>query len=118
MEREKNKKLDPAMNRGLNIGSVVGKSVINIILSRLQLWYDHQLTDNQYGFRQNRETNDAAFITKRFQQITNDQTTTDFLLFCRLQSHRQIVGLDVDTPSIATRTRNHYTYRYTPKFIR
>ena len=78
----KGSKLDPAMYRGLNIGSVVGKSVINIILSRLQSWYDHQLTDNQYGFRQNRGTNDATFITKRFQQN---------------------VALDFNTSSTATR---------------
>ena len=82
----KGSKLDPAMYRGLNIGSVVGKSVINIILSRLQSWYDHQLTDNQYGFRQNRGTNDATFITKRFQQITNDQSVTGFLLFVDLSA--------------------------------
>ena len=82
----KGSKLDPSMYRGLNIGSVVGKSIINIILSRLQSWYDHQLTDNQYGFRQNRGTNDATFITKRFQQITNDQSTTGFLLFVDLSA--------------------------------
>ena len=68
----KGSKRYPTMYRGLNIGSIVGKSVISIILSRLQSWYDHQLTDNQYGFRQNRGTNDATFITKRFQEITND----------------------------------------------
>ena len=82
----KGSKLDPTMYRGLNIGSIVGKSVINIILSRLQSWYDHQLTDNQYGFRQNRGTNDATFVTKRFQQITNDQSTTGYLLFVDLSA--------------------------------
>jgi len=73
------------MYRGLNIVSVVDKNVINIILSRLQSWYN-QLTDKQYGFRQNRGTNDATFITKRFQQITSDQTTTGFLLFVDLSA--------------------------------
>ena len=74
------------MYRGLNIGSIVCKSVINIILTRLQSWYNHQLSDNQYGFRQNRGTNDATFVTKRFQQITNDQTTTGYLLFVDLSA--------------------------------
>ena len=82
----KGSKLDPAMYRGLNIGSTVAKVIINIILSRLQDWYNHQLTDNQYGFRQNRGTNDATFVTKRFQQITNDQSTTGFLLFVDLSA--------------------------------
>ena len=82
----KGSKSDPAMYRGLNIGSIVCKTVINIILSRLQSWYDHQLTDNQYGFRQNRGTNDATFVTKRFQQISNDQTTTGYLLFVDLSA--------------------------------
>ena len=52
----KGSKLDPVMFRGLNIGSTVAKVIINIILSRLQDWYNHQLRDNQYGFRQNRCT--------------------------------------------------------------
>ena len=82
----KGSKLDPAMYRGLNIGSCAGKAVVNIILSRIQDWYEHQLTDNQYGFRSNRGTNDATYITKRFQQITNDQTTTGFLLFIDLSA--------------------------------
>ena len=110
----KGSKLDPTMYRGLNIGSIVGKSVINIILSRLQSWYDHQLTDNQYGFRQNRGTNDATFVTKRFQQITNDQSTTGYLLFVefisRLRSHRKTLALEIDTPSFTTRTRQHNPY--------
>ena len=82
----KGSKLDPAMYRGLNIGSCTGKVVVNIILSRIQDWYEHQLTDNQYGFRSNRGTNDATYVTKRFQQITNDQTITGFLLFIDLSA--------------------------------
>jgi len=82
----KGSKLDPAMYRGLNIGSTVAKVVINIILNRLQTWYNCQLTDNQYGFRQNRGTNDATFVTKRFQQISNDQCLTGFLLFVDLSA--------------------------------
>ena len=82
----KGSKSDPAIYRGLNIGSTVGKVVINIIMNRMQDWYDHQLTDNQYGCRKNRGTNDATFVTKRFQQISNDQKLTGFLLFVDLSA--------------------------------
>jgi len=74
------------MYRGLNIGSCGGRVVVNIILSKIQDWYEHQLTDSQYGFCSNCGTNDATYLTKRFQQITNDQTMTGFLLFLDLSA--------------------------------
>ena len=57
---------------------------MNIILSRLQPWYEAQLTDEQNGFRTNRGTTDAIYTVKRVQQITNRKKQPLYLLFVDL----------------------------------
>jgi len=57
--------------------------------------------------RQNRDTNDATFVTKRYQQITNDQTTTGFLLFVVARS-----WLWTSTTAITSRSPENNSYWY------
>uniref|UniRef100_A0A7M5VDY0 Reverse transcriptase domain-containing protein n=1 Tax=Clytia hemisphaerica TaxID=252671 RepID=A0A7M5VDY0_9CNID len=63
--KKKGSKSDPSKYRGLSIGSTLCKLLVNIILERLQPWYNTQLTDQQNGFRQNRGTTDGIFLLKR-----------------------------------------------------
>ena len=71
--------------------TIVGKVSSSLFYQGFK-YYDHQLTDNQYGFRQNHGTNDATFVTKQFQQITNDQSISGFLLFIDLSDALLIGG--------------------------
>ena len=80
----KGSKKDPSKYRGLSIGSTVCKLIMNIILSRLQPWYEAQLTGEQNGFRTNRGTTDAIYTVKRVQQITNRKKQPLYLLFVDL----------------------------------
>lgn len=80
----KGSKKDPSKYRGLSIGSIVCKLIMNIILSRLQPWYEAQLTEEQNGFRSNRGTTDGIYTIKRIQQITNRKKQPLYLLFVDL----------------------------------
>ena len=60
----------------------VCKVIILIILERLRLWYEAQLTDEQNGFRRDRGTTDGIFTAKRVQQITDTENRTTFCLIC------------------------------------
>ena len=82
--KNKGSKNDPTKYRGLSIGSTVCKLITNIILERLHIWYEAQLTDHQNGFRKNRGTTDGIFTLKRTQQITNRKNQPLFLLFVDL----------------------------------
>lgn len=82
----KGSKKDPTKQRGLSIGSTVCKLIINIILKRLQLWYEAQLSDEQNGFRKDRGTTDGIFTVKRVQQITDRKKQPLFLLFVDLSA--------------------------------
>ena len=59
---------------------------MNIILSRLQPWYEAQLTDEQNGFRQNRGTADGIYNIKRIQQISNRKLQPLYLVFVDLSA--------------------------------
>ena len=82
----KGSKKDPSKYRGLSIGSTISKLIVNIILGRLQPWYELQLTDEQNGFRQNRGTTDGIFNIKRIQQISNRTSQPLYLLFVDLSA--------------------------------
>ena len=82
--KKKGSKSDPSKYRGLSIGSTLCKLLVNIILERLQPWYNIQLTDQQNGFRQNRGTTDGIFLLKRIQQITDRKQQPLYLLFVDL----------------------------------
>ena len=82
----KGSKKDPTKYRGLSIGSTVCKLIVNIILSRLQPWYEAQLTDEQNGFRQDRGTTDGIYNIKRIQQISNRKLQPLYLVFVDLSA--------------------------------
>ena len=62
------------------------KLIVNIILSKLQPWYEAQLTDEQNGFRQNRGTTDRIYNIKRIQQISNRKLQPLYLVFVDLSA--------------------------------
>ena len=84
--KNKGSKNDPSKYRGISIGSTICKLITNIILDRLQAWYEAQLTDEQNGFRKNRGTTDGIYGIKRIQQITNRKKQLLFLLFVDLSA--------------------------------
>ena len=80
----KGSKKDATKYRGLSIGSTICKLIVNIILSRLQPWYETQLSDEQNGFRLNRGTTDGIYNIKRIQQISNRKMQPLYLAFIDL----------------------------------
>ena len=82
----KGSKKDATKYRGLSIGSTICKLIVNIILSRLQPWYETQLSDEQNGFRLNRGTTDGIYNIKRIQQISNRKMQSLYLAFIDLSA--------------------------------
>jgi len=80
----KGKAEDPSTYRGLQIGSLLCKIMVMIIINRLKNWYEEQLSDQQQGFRPGRGTSDGIFFVKSVQQITNKMKKPAFLLFVDL----------------------------------
>jgi len=75
---------DPSKYRGMSISSTVCKFFIGIILERMRLWYEAQITDEQNRFRNNRGTTDGIFTIKRAHQISNRKKQLLNLLFVDL----------------------------------
>ena len=63
--------MDPSKYRGLSIGSIVCKLIINIISERIRPWYEAQLSKD----------NDAIYLMKRIHQISNCKEQPLYLLF-------------------------------------
>ena len=82
----KGKVEDPATYRGLQIGSVLCKILIIIIINRLTKWYESQLLDQQQGFRKGRGTADGIFIAKTVHQISNKMKKPVYVLFVDLSA--------------------------------
>ena len=80
----KGKSSEATSYRGLQIGSSLCKIMAILIINRLKNWYDHQLSDQQQGFRTGRGTTDGIFIAKRVQQVTDKMKKPVFLLFVDL----------------------------------
>ena len=54
--------------RALSVGSNLSKLVPRIILDRLLLTYEHNISESQFGFRKGRSTGDAIFILRNIIQ--------------------------------------------------
>ena len=50
--------------RGLSIGANMSRMIAKIIIDRFKLAYEANISEAQFGFRQNRSTSDAIFILK------------------------------------------------------
>ena len=61
---KKGPKSNPGNYRAISIMSTVSKLLPKIILGRLRETYEKLLMENQFGFRGNRSTTDAIFITR------------------------------------------------------
>ena len=61
---KKGSKSNPGNYRAISIMSTVSKLLPKIILQRLRDSYEILLMENQFGFRKNRSTTDAIFITR------------------------------------------------------
>ena len=82
--KRKGSKSDPSKYGGLSIGSTVCKLIINIILERIRLWDEAQLSKEQNGFRRNRDATDGIYSVKRIHQILNRKKLPLYLLFVDL----------------------------------
>ena len=67
--KQKGSPQDPQMYRGISIGSIVVKVVMNIILARLSPFYESQLLTTQFGFRSGKGCNDGIYACKQLQEI-------------------------------------------------
>ena len=67
--KNKGKRGDPTMYRGLSITSTVSKLYMMIIVERLTPWYNEQLDLSQNGFRQGVGTVDAILRNKNIQRL-------------------------------------------------
>ena len=77
---------DPKSYRGLQVGTILCKVLVIIILNRIKSWYDQTLLDQQQGFRSGRGTADGIFITKRVQQISDAMKRSVYVLFVDLSA--------------------------------
>ena len=50
--------------RGISIGANMSRILAKIIMDRLKTAYETHIGKEQFGFRQNRSTSDAIFITR------------------------------------------------------
>ena len=75
---------DPRSYRGLQIGSSLCKTIIIIIINRLNSWYENQLLDQQQGFRPGRGTSDGIFIVKRIHEISDKMKKPVYAIFIDL----------------------------------
>ena len=67
--KQKSSPKDPLMYRGISIGSIIVKLLMNIILDRLSNFYESQLLTTQFGFRSGKGCNDGIFVVKQLQEI-------------------------------------------------
>ena len=65
----KGKAEDPSTYRGLQIGSLLCKIMVMIIINQLKNWYEEQLSDQKQGFRPGRGTSDGIFIVKVYNKL-------------------------------------------------
>ena len=72
--------------RGLNLSSVIRTIVTKICVKRMSDWYEHQLHDNQNGFRKNYSTATGVLTNKLLQNIINKKKGAAFLLFVDLRA--------------------------------
>ena len=67
--KNKGKRGDPKMYRGLSITSTVSKLYMMILVERLSPWYNEQLDLSQNGFRKGLGTVDAILRNKNIQRL-------------------------------------------------
>ena len=80
--KNKGKKTDPKMYRGLSITSTISKLYMMIIVERLSPWYNKQLDNSQNGFRKGVGTIDAILRNKTIQRLavkTGQEVYTTFI---------------------------------------
>ena len=77
---------DPTKYRGLSIGSILCKVGMNIILNRLDPFYEDQIKDNQYGFRKGVGCNDAVYVVKQLQEIASVSQRELYICFIDLSA--------------------------------
>jgi hypothetical protein len=58
--------------RGISIGANMSRILEKIIILRLKEAYEKSISEAQFGFRQNRSTNDGIFVVRNIIQKYND----------------------------------------------
>ena len=58
--------------RGISIGANMSRILAKIIILRLKEAYEKSISEAQFGFRQNRSTNDGIFVVRNIIQKYND----------------------------------------------
>ena len=61
---------DPTMYRGLNVGSLLPKIAMNIVLKRMSTFYEATLLRTQFGFRSGKGCNDGIYAIKQLQDVS------------------------------------------------
>ena len=74
--KNKGDRMDADNYRGLSITSTCSKILIRIIIDRFKALYEAMLLPTQFGFRENKSTNDAIFALRNVIDNTSDE------LFC------------------------------------
>ena len=88
--KQKGSPLDKTKYRGISLGSIIVKIVMNIILTRTSNFYERQLLTTQFGFRTGKECNDSIYMCKQLQEIahrSNRKLYTCFVDLCSVYDH-------------------------------
>jgi len=84
--KRKGSRLDPCMYRGIALGSILVKIFMNIIIDRMETFYNKNLLKTQFGFRKNKGCNDGIFVMKQLQSIAIQQNRPLYTCFVDLSS--------------------------------
>ena len=101
--KRKGSALDPTKYRGLSIGPILCKVGMNIVLKRLDQFYESQLKSNQYGFRRGVGCNDAVYVVKQLQEIASISQKKLFICFVDLSSAFDHINREMLFKSIKNR---------------
>ena len=82
--KKKGSAMDPSKYRGISISSVFCKIAMNIILKRLESFYESQLKRTQFGFRNGVGCNDGIYMLKQIQEISQISQRKLYLCFIDL----------------------------------
>ena len=100
--------IDPSNYRGIQVGSIVCKIFVILLINRIQEWYNSQILDFQNGFRSGRSTCDGIYILKQT-QITAEKTEKQiYVAFIDLTAAFDHVNRSWLIQSIRNRLSHHH----------
>ena len=101
--KQKGSPLDKTKYRGISLGSIIVKIVMNIILTRTSNFYERQLLTTQFGFRTGKGCNDGIYMCKQLQEIAHRSNRKLYTCFVDLSNAYDHINRNLLFTSIRNR---------------